>query len=1026
MNTIFGKRLGRYVLLEKLGEGGMAAVYNAYNSRMERNVALKVILPSRQSSQLFLDRFAVEARALAQLSHTNIVKVLDYGGEEGVPYLVMEFIQGGTLKEFLNQPYPYQQAAAILAPIARALDYVHKQKIIHRDVKPSNILIGENDQPMLSDFGVIKLLEKTEENDIATGVGIGTPDYMSPEQGMGKDVDFRADIYALGVVFYEMITGQKPFAADTPMAVVIQHVTGTFPQPRKALPKLPKIVEDVLMKAVAKEPNKRYEDMALFAEALEQLARGEKADGKRIRKLLHSKPKPRKPLPKRYYLYSLLALIALFVGATTLFWQQIKQTPVGNVVARYIPIAQPTTVPILSTSTPTPKPKSSPITAQATAQVTQTPKSTKTSAPTKPAPTQAPAVNTPYTGISLVGTEIPAHQKSINQATLREIALWGIGGINASAWSPDGKLVALATSDGVFIYDSQSLKRRQFIETKEWASVLLFTADGKYLTAGLRDGIVYIWDTITWQEEAKLTYQKVSSDRIGKDTTSPVKAIAYSKNQRMMAVGYENGAFVLYSISGSQTNILFKKEQYPSATGIYFSSDNRYIYSTNGDTKLTVWDISQTHIAKEIPFASPVSTIVGSSDGLYLLIGSPGGTVYLVYTVQERTLYSFFNLGAPVTSLDVSKDNKLLAFGLGNGKVKVFKLPNSEEIKKIQKEILTIEGHSDSVTSVAFSPDSKSIATTSWKDELKIWNTASGQVTGSLNENIGKIKRMIFSPYGDLLVIEDDQGYVRILNTKDGSLVQTFEATLPEGPVFSKSGRLLTLAQEAANIWENGKILIVESPSAKVVKTLTGYRWGWPVSFSPDEQLLVSGTLQSAYIWDTATWEKLMFHGGSMTSCGEFYTPENQHIAMVWNTTILFEANNQIRTICSSRPDFAQPLQLLMYQKGAIYQLINGRIWIWDLTEKEMADAQNVKKYPGQKTSPDILLALSNNTDIKVIAREGKDILVSGQSRGIVQTKVSQKEFIDRAVYQYTAAVSPDLTILALGSQFGTITFWTK
>jgi len=230
MSSLFGKQIGRYVLLEKLGEGGMATVYNAYDTRLDRNIALKMILPSRQSSKIFLDRFKIEAKALAQLSHSNIVKVLDYGEEEGVPYLVMEYVPGGSLKESLYGAIPWAHAARILAPIARALEYVHQQKIIHRDVKPSNILLDENDQPMLSDFGVVKLIETNETVDLAaTGVGVGTPEYMAPEQGMGKEVDFRADIYALGVVFYEMVTGQKPYTGESSMSVVIQHVTGHMP-----------------------------------------------------------------------------------------------------------------------------------------------------------------------------------------------------------------------------------------------------------------------------------------------------------------------------------------------------------------------------------------------------------------------------------------------------------------------------------------------------------------------------------------------------------------------------------------------------------------------------------------------------------------------------------------------------------------------------------------------------------------------------------------------------------------------------
>ena len=174
---MIGQSIRRYHIVEKLGEGVMATVYKAYDTRLEREVALKVLLQDLRHSEKFLKRFEREARALAQLSHPNIVKVLDYCEHEGMPYLVMEYIAGRTLKEKMGTPLPYREAANLLAPVARALEYVHQHKIVHRDVKPANILITESGQPMLSDFGIAKMLEAEETMDLTgTGVGVGTPE----------------------------------------------------------------------------------------------------------------------------------------------------------------------------------------------------------------------------------------------------------------------------------------------------------------------------------------------------------------------------------------------------------------------------------------------------------------------------------------------------------------------------------------------------------------------------------------------------------------------------------------------------------------------------------------------------------------------------------------------------------------------------------------------------------------------------------------------------------------------------------
>ena len=211
MVNLIGQSLGRYHIVEQLGEGGMASVFKAYDTSLERFVAVKVIRTDKGQDAAFLLRFQREAKALARLDHPYILKVLDYGEQGGMPFLVMPFVPGGTLKDQMGRPLPAARAAALLAPIARALEYAHKQSIIHRDIKPANILIGPSGAPLLSDFGIAKMLDQEEGSTqlTSTGVGIGTPDYMAPEQWMGQ-ADPRTDVYSLGVVFYEMVTGRKP------------------------------------------------------------------------------------------------------------------------------------------------------------------------------------------------------------------------------------------------------------------------------------------------------------------------------------------------------------------------------------------------------------------------------------------------------------------------------------------------------------------------------------------------------------------------------------------------------------------------------------------------------------------------------------------------------------------------------------------------------------------------------------------------------------------------------------------------
>jgi serine/threonine protein kinase len=270
MQNYIGQQIDSYRITERLGMGGMAVVYKAYDTRLERDVALKLIrtgsIPPDQYDRL-MKRFEREAKSQARFDHKHIVHVYDYGEAQGAPYLVMSYVPGGTLKAKTGQPVDYRQAFHWLLPVADALAYAHKRGVIHRDIKPSNILIDEEDQPVLTDFGIAKILETDEATLTGTGLGVGTPEYMAPEQWQGK-ASPATDQYSLGVVLYELITGQKPYSADTPAAIILMQATEPLCAPSQLVDGVPEGLEKVLYKALARNPQDRYEDMAAFLDAL--------------------------------------------------------------------------------------------------------------------------------------------------------------------------------------------------------------------------------------------------------------------------------------------------------------------------------------------------------------------------------------------------------------------------------------------------------------------------------------------------------------------------------------------------------------------------------------------------------------------------------------------------------------------------------------------------------------------------------------------------------------------------------------
>ena len=276
MADLIGKTIGRYQVLEQVGQGGMADVYKAYHPSLDRLVAIKVIHPFLADDKDFVARFQREAKAVATLRHPNIVQVYDFDSANGTHYMVMEFIDGVTLKSMLESlqerggALGLDDAVRIILSVGSALKYAHGRNMVHRDVKPGNVMITGEGHVILTDFGIAKILSTT--NLTASGAMVGTPAYMSPEQGRGEPGDERSDIYSLGVLLYQLTVGRLPFDADTPLAVVLKHINDPPPLPTSLRPDLPKGIEQVILKALAKNPGDRYQSVGAFTSELKTAA----------------------------------------------------------------------------------------------------------------------------------------------------------------------------------------------------------------------------------------------------------------------------------------------------------------------------------------------------------------------------------------------------------------------------------------------------------------------------------------------------------------------------------------------------------------------------------------------------------------------------------------------------------------------------------------------------------------------------------------------------------------------------------
>lgn len=270
VDDLIGKKIQGYEIIDRIGQGGMATVYRALQTSMNRSVAIKILPKHLMRDDSYLMRFQREADIISRLEHRNIIPVYDYGNDDGLLYLVMRYMPAGSIDDRIRQgALSSAEILNIIQQIAPALDYAHARGVLHRDLKPSNILLDDDGGAYLTDFGIARIFDGQKEDTITTQGIVGTPSYMSPEQAQGHVLDGRSDIYSLGISLFEMATGRRPFENDTPYSIAVMQVTAQPPNPRHINPEIPPAVEEVIMKAIKKKPKNRFQTAIELAQALE-------------------------------------------------------------------------------------------------------------------------------------------------------------------------------------------------------------------------------------------------------------------------------------------------------------------------------------------------------------------------------------------------------------------------------------------------------------------------------------------------------------------------------------------------------------------------------------------------------------------------------------------------------------------------------------------------------------------------------------------------------------------------------------
>jgi eukaryotic-like serine/threonine-protein kinase len=576
-----GQTIGAYQLLEHLGAGGMAEVYRAHDPRLGRDVALKLVRPALLGRDpQALERFTREARTLARLNHPQIVAVFDYGEHEGRPYLVLDYVAGGTLKT-LPRPLDVQTAASLLAPIAHALAYAHGEGVIHRDVKPANILLRASQRPLLSDFGIAQLIAGDGQSNLTgSGMVVGTPQYMAPEQWHGKAVP-ASDCYALGVVFYELVTGQLPFSGTTAAVVLRRQASGPPLAPRTLGVDMPAAAEQVIMRALAYDPAARFPGLASYATALEALAAGAEPvlpSNAVIPSFTAYTPRPEvaTPPPERrrpWWFWSLGLVAVLIALASGLLFSGLRFNPASE-----------------------------------------------------PGDSLSSASEESATGIeglpaSAASDEFGPDGRAVispaNVARLERIEVLSQR-YNLLAWSPDSRLIAARDSErGLSLLDAQSFSPQQsFAPGGGWHAT--FAPDWSFMALA-NTAEIALWEVAGGSLHATLSGHE-----------KQVLSLAFSADSRLLASGGRDNTVIIWELP---SGVLRHRLRGHSAEvdSVAFLADGSGLVSASEDGTVRFWDVASGAELQQRSGAQESDLPLGSMDHLAV---SPDGTA--VFAAQRR------------------------------------------------------------------------------------------------------------------------------------------------------------------------------------------------------------------------------------------------------------------------------------------------------------------------------------------------------------------------------------------------------